>query len=291
MYQDGVRVNEPFGDVVNWDLIPQMAISSISVIPGSNPLYGLNTLGGALSIRTKSGRYYPNTELQAYGGSSRRWAVEAEHGGFTDTKDYYLAGNWFEEDGWRDFSPSKVRQFFGKIGHESGDTDLDLSLTVADTDLTGNGVVPESMLRQRREQVFTVPDNTRNEMVMLNLSGSQQISTNQLLSGTTYYRRNRTRTLNGDANDDFEGGANDGETGANGGLGFNDETAVDNRTRTKPDSYGLGLQWALIHERNRFTLGGGGTRAARILRSLPRKASFKSTAASRKPMTKIWRTA
>jgi len=243
VYQDGVRVNEPFGDVVNWDLIPQMAISSINVIPGSNPLYGLNTLGGALSIRTKSGRYYPNTELQAYGGSFGRWAVQGEHGGYTDTKDYYLAGNWFEEDGWRDFSPSKVRQFFGKIGHESGGTDLDLSLTVADNDLTGNGVVPESMLRQRREQVFTVPDNTRNEMVMLNLSGSQQLGANQLLSGTTYYRHNRTRTLNGDVNDEF--------------TDPSDPTAVDNRTSTKQDSYGLGLQWALIHERNRFTLGGG----------------------------------
>ena len=65
VFQDGVRVNEPFGDTVNWDLIPQSAISSIQVIPGSNPTFGLNTLGGALSIYTKSGSQYPGAAIQA----------------------------------------------------------------------------------------------------------------------------------------------------------------------------------------------------------------------------------
>jgi outer membrane receptor protein involved in Fe transport len=256
VFQDGVRINEPFGDVVSWDLVPNAAISTINLVPGSNPLFGLNTLGGALSVRTKSGRYYPNTELQAYGGSWGRWSVQAEHGGYTENnKDYYFAGTWFEEDGWRDFSPSKVGQLFGKIGHQTDTTDLDLSLTLGDTDLTGNGVAPESMLDQRREQVFTVPDNTRNEMAMLNLSGSHRLSEQNLLSGLVYYRANRTNTLNGDANDDFEDGPNDGAAGANGGLGFNAETGVNNRTRTKQTSYGLGLQFSNLTERNRLTLG------------------------------------
>src|SRR5258708_1052974 len=61
VYQDGVRINEPFGDTVNWDSIPTAAISTINLIPGSNPLFGLNTLGGPLSIRTKSGAQYPGT--------------------------------------------------------------------------------------------------------------------------------------------------------------------------------------------------------------------------------------
>src|SRR6185503_5028475 len=54
VYVDGVRVNEPFGDVVNWDLIPKNAISSVTLIPGTNPVFGLNTLGGALAVITKS---------------------------------------------------------------------------------------------------------------------------------------------------------------------------------------------------------------------------------------------
>jgi iron complex outermembrane receptor protein len=54
VYVDGVRVNESFGDTVNWDLIPEYAINTVSLISGSNPVFGLNTLGGALSVRTKN---------------------------------------------------------------------------------------------------------------------------------------------------------------------------------------------------------------------------------------------
>jgi len=51
LYMDGVRLNQPFGDTVSWDLIPQSAIAGMQLMPGSNPLFGLNTLGGALSIQ------------------------------------------------------------------------------------------------------------------------------------------------------------------------------------------------------------------------------------------------
>ena len=81
VYLDGVRINEGFGDTINWDLIPQAAISSVDLVPGSNPLYGLNTLGGAIALRTKSGFAFQGTEVEASGGSFGRWAVEAEHGG------------------------------------------------------------------------------------------------------------------------------------------------------------------------------------------------------------------
>src|SRR6266571_4725771 len=65
VYVDGVRVNESFGDVVNWDLIQKNALSSVTLIPGSNPAFGLNTLGGALAIITKSGSTYPGLSAQA----------------------------------------------------------------------------------------------------------------------------------------------------------------------------------------------------------------------------------
>jgi outer membrane receptor protein involved in Fe transport len=256
VFQDGVRVNQPFGDVVSWDLIPQFAISTVNLIPGSDPLYGLNTLGGALSMRTKSGRYFPNTALEAYGGSWGRWSVTAEHGGVVgDNKDYYIGGTWFQEDGWRDDSPSQVGQLFGKIGFDDGTTSLNLSLTFADNDLTGNGVAPQSMLDQSWSQVFTVPDNTLNQMGMLALSAGHWLNDRNQLSGLIYYRGIDTDTLNGDANDDFEGSANDGETGANGGLGFNQDTAVNNRTETKQSAYGLGLQWTNLMPRNRLQVG------------------------------------
>jgi outer membrane receptor protein involved in Fe transport len=255
VYQDGVRLNEPFGDVVFWDLIPQQAIASMDLIPGSNPVFGLNTLGGALSLRTKDGAAFPDTGIQVQGGSWGRWAIDAEHGGHTDTKDYYLSASYFEEDGWRDFSPSDVTQVFAKFGHKDAMNELSLGISYANTDLTGNGVAPESMLEQRREQVFTVPDNTKKEMWMLNLVGSRALSDELQLAGNVYYRTNRVKTLNGDANDDFEGGPNDGDTGANGGLGLNEETAVNNRTQTDEDVYGIALQLSRLTQRNQLTVG------------------------------------
>ncbi|MGH8228969.1 MAG: TonB-dependent receptor plug domain-containing protein, partial [Steroidobacteraceae bacterium] len=114
IYVDGVRVNESFGDTVNWDLIPQAAISTITLISGSNPVFGLNTLGGALSIQTKSGHDYPGTQVQAYGGSFGRRAFEAQTGGASGAFDYFLTANDFHDDGWRDQSPTDARQVFGK---------------------------------------------------------------------------------------------------------------------------------------------------------------------------------
>src|SRR5258708_5234667 len=97
VFVDGVRLTEPFGDVVNWDLIPQNAISTVTLIPGSNPVFGLNTLGGALAVITKSGSTYPGVAAQAYGGSFGRRALEAEAGGTRGSADFFVAGTAFRE--------------------------------------------------------------------------------------------------------------------------------------------------------------------------------------------------
>ena len=109
VYVDGVRVNEPFGDTVNWGLIPHSAIAGIDLIPGSNPAFGLNTLGGALAIRTKSGFSHPGGKVELSGGSFGRSNTELEYGGNNGTIGGYVASDWFREDGWRDYSPSDVK--------------------------------------------------------------------------------------------------------------------------------------------------------------------------------------
>lgn len=255
VFQDGVRINEPFGDVVNWDLIPEGAISSMNLIPGSNPLYGLNTLGGAIAIRTKSGRQYPGLGLEGYAGSFGRKAGEVQFGGQSGNVDYFISGHYFKEDGWRDFSPSEVQQLFAKIGWETGRTDFDLSLTHADNDLIGNELVPLGFFNQRRESVFTQPDQSLNKMTMVNLTASHFINDTMQVAGNIYHRVSDRTGFNGDSNDDFEGSANDGETGANGGLGFNEDTAAINRTQTDQKGTGAALQLSLIQDRNQFTVG------------------------------------
>ena len=115
-----MRFNDGFGDTINWDLIPQSAIAGIDIIPGSNPIFGLNTLGGALAVQTKRGFDFPGAKLEVYGGSFGRWAVDAEYGGFRGPFDWYLNFTTLNENGWRDQSPSDLHQLFAKVGIQDG---------------------------------------------------------------------------------------------------------------------------------------------------------------------------
>jgi outer membrane receptor protein involved in Fe transport len=199
MYLDGMRFNNGFGDTINWDLIPEAAIADIDVIPGSNPIYGLNTLGGALAVRTKRGFDFPGARLEAYGGSFGRWAVEAEYGGFHGPLDWFLTINALSEDGWRDHSPSDVRQLFAKVGWKREGTDLELNYIHANNDLVGNGLAPQSLLAEDRRAVYTFPDDTNNLMHLVNARGRQWLTDGLLLSGDAFYRYYKSTTQNGDA--------------------------------------------------------------------------------------------
>jgi len=196
VYQDGVRVNEAFGDTVNWDLIPQIAIANMDVMPGSNPLFGLNTLGGALSIRTKSGFSHPGFHAQALGGSFGRQNYQAEIGGSKDKFDWYFAGNVFGDGGWRPFSSTSVNQGFGKIGWEDDKTDLDLSFTYAGNNMDGVGPTPQELLQQSWSAIYTAPDVTQNTLYFVNLKGNHSFTDQLQFSGNVYDRNNNNYSLN-----------------------------------------------------------------------------------------------
>jgi len=206
IYQDGVRINEPFGDVVSWDLVPMNALANMSLIPGSNPLFGLNTLGGAISMQTKRGYTHQGGAIEMSGGSWGRFNTQVEYGGVAPNGiDYFIAGNYFDEDGWRDASPSEVRQLFGQVGWRNDTTDLSLNVSLADNDLIGNGLVQKEFLRaQDWDAINTKPDQTENKLAFFNFNASHWLSDTTMLSGNAYYRKVRTRTLNGDVNDDID---------------------------------------------------------------------------------------
>lgn len=203
VYMDGVRLNQPFGDVVSWDLIPKIAIAETALLPGSNPVYGLNTLGGAISTTTKSGTGRPLTTVQLGGGSFRRGTFDIEHGGaISNGLNWYLAGSGFFEDGWRDDSPSNVRQVFGKLGWQKARTFLGLSFAYANNSLTGNGVQEQRFLERDFKSVYTKPDITSNRSPFFNFSARHSLRSNLSVSGNVYYRYIRTNTFNGDINED-----------------------------------------------------------------------------------------
>ena len=262
VYQDGVRVNEAFGDTINWDLIPQVAISSMEMMPGSNPLFGLNTLGGALSVRTKSGRSHPGYNAQASGGSFGRQNYQAEIGGSKDKFDWYFAGNIFHEDGWRPYSPSQVDQGFGKIGWEDDKTDFDLSFTFADNNMQGVGPTQQDLLQQNWQAFNTAPDVTKNTLYFFNLKGNHWITDQLQLSGTTYNRNNDTYSLNsntGDTNQTCDTYAD--YVSGNPSLGCSPYPASFQASRAKQNGTGINIQltsdYQVLKHDNQFIVGGG----------------------------------
>lgn len=202
VYVDGMRFNQPFGDVVSWDLLPRQAVDSIALIPGSNPLFGLNTLGGALSVRTKDGKTHPGGMVQLGYGSHNRRLGEAEVGGSIGAFDGYATVTGFNDDGWRDDSPSNAFQSFAKLRWASEATHIALSGAFARTDLNGNGLQEQRFLADNRGSVYTKPDNTKNQSGFGNLTYDHDAGGDLTFSGNAYFRDIRTRTYNGDVNDD-----------------------------------------------------------------------------------------
>ncbi|MGA0805521.1 MAG: TonB-dependent receptor, partial [Pseudohongiellaceae bacterium] len=217
VYQDGVRVNEPLGDAVNWDLLPESAVYSMDLISGANPVFGLNTLGGALAIRMKDGFNFKGNQVEALTGSWNRNTLTLESGNSMalaggSELGYYVNASLFQEDGWRDLSDSKAQNFYGSVNWRNGETStLGLSYQQGDSELIGNGALPVGLLAVDRSAIFTAPDITENDLKAFTLQGSHFVTDTFQLSGNLFVRDNTTDSFNGDGSEfelcEFSGGA------------------------------------------------------------------------------------
>jgi outer membrane receptor for Fe3+-dicitrate len=204
VFLDGVRVNEPFGDVVNWDMIPLNALAGMDVFPGSNPIFGLNTLGGAFTMKTKDGFNNTGVDGDVLTGSFGRKQLQVEGGSNNGTVGLFAAGNFFLEDGWRENSPSKVNQTFGKASYRGDKLDLNLSTLVVWNDLVGNGLIPNEMYKQDRNGIYTSPDTTENRLWQGQLSGSYFVSDNFTITGQAYRRKSKRHQIGADVFTDYD---------------------------------------------------------------------------------------
>lgn len=212
VYQNGVRINEPLGDSVNWDLVPESAVSSIDMISGADPLFGLNTLGGALVVNMKDGFNFSGRQAEAYAGSWDRVVANLESGGNDGAWGYYANISFFEEQGWRDLSDSDSLNLYGSLSWRNGDISaINLNYQKGDSNLTGNGASPVGLLAIDRNAIFTAPDITENDMHMISLDGAHFVNPGLQLAGSAFWRGNQTDSFNGDASEyglcEYSGGA------------------------------------------------------------------------------------
>jgi len=279
VYQNGTRINEAFGDVVNWDMIPEMAIARMTLMP-NNPLFGLNATGGAMSIEMKNGFTYQGTEAEIRGGSFGRISGGVQSGGQKDNVSAYIAADYTNDNGWRDFSSSSVvRRIYGDVGVRGDETEFHVSFTGADNKLGAVAGTPIEMLNQRWSSVYTWPQTTHLQLAFLQANGRWTPTDTLTLQANAYLRSYRASHVDGNGTDaqpcdgsgtdPFAAAGNicigDGATPLNQNMAvlntFADNTALGeiDRNQVKSTSYGGSVQATytgeLFGHGNHFVVG------------------------------------
>jgi len=255
VYLDGVRINEPFGDVVNFDLIPEFAVETISLVPGANPAFGLNSLGGALAYNTYDGRSAPGVRAELSGGSFARKRADVSYGHSDEASGWhqFLSATAFDENGFRDHSEGDLQQVLGKIGRDDGVTGWTITALFGRSDLIGNNLLPaytlddgkltKDLYFHRRQGVYTYPDDTENKLDQLSFNVQHAVDAQSSISALAYIRHSTRDTVNGDEADDDEG------------LEPGEPNAAFNSTSTSQTGSGAALSFARASGPHQWQVG------------------------------------
>lgn len=283
VYQSGVRVNEAFGDTVDWDLIPDFAIKRTDIV-SANPVFGLNALGGAVVVTMKNGFTDQGFNSELAGGSFGQRSVLAEYGQQVGNFAAYIGGRYYDSDGWRKFSPDHIQQLYADLAARGDRASLDISFTGGNNRLSGEGATPVQELAVGRSLVFTTPQNNIDKLGFVTLTGSYDLTDTLAFQANAYRREFHQTVANGNTTNFVSCGNGklcqpDGVTPlaasgsaipdfSNGGttpIGENDAETIHTVT------WGGGLQSTysetLLGHENNFVLGGSIDRSSSDFRS------------------------
>ena len=277
VYQNGVRINEAFGDTVNWDVIPTAAVRGIEVI-SNNPAFGLNALGGAISMQMKDGFNFSGLTLDVMGGAFGRVQGSLQYGKQVGNWATYIAIEGAHDGGYRKSSPSQLRRVYGDIGYKNENGEFHLSVGGADNRFGASASAPFELLQQSWSNVYTTPQTSRDQVAYVNATGAVTLSPTWSLQANAHLRTFHQSTVDGNATntqpcDPSQGGAagllcfNDAFTPANGLGGAQLANAFPpgatlgeiDRTHTQSTTTGATLQATdtnpLFGHANHFVIG------------------------------------
>lgn len=235
VFVDGVRVNEPAVEEVNFDLVPLSDVERVEIVRGPAVVFGRNTLGGAIHVITRRGGPSPEASVVAGAGSWRARSMRASAGGPLGPLDGHLSATESAERGWRVSSASRVLRGLAKLGLRRDGTDVALSYQVQVDRLEEPGSLPLSMREQDHRQNYTAGDFFRPELHLVILNARRLLAPRLSLAVNAHLR------------------SLDGEQFNSSRL--SPDSRLFNRTRTVGGTVELAHQARLASLRNRLAAG------------------------------------
>ena len=187
VYQNGVRVNEAWGDTVNWDLIPSVAIDRVAIVTG-NPLFGLNAIGGAVVLDMKNGFTWQGFEIDGRGGSRGRRQVAMQYGVEAENFASYLAVEALGDNGYRQFSGAHLKRIYGDVGYRGDSAEIHATLTLAQNRFGVSGPAPVELVNVDKSAVYTTPQNTKNTLAQYGINAAFTPNETWKLLADVHYR-------------------------------------------------------------------------------------------------------
>jgi iron complex outermembrane receptor protein len=187
VYQNGVRINEAWGDSVNWDLIPTVAIDRSTIVTG-NPLFGLNAIGGAVVLDMKNGFTWQGFEVDARVGSYNRRQSTMQYGVQDHDFAAYLAVEAIGDRGYRQFSGAYLHRLYGDIGYRGEQAEIHATLSLAQNRFGVSGPAPLDLVNNDTSAVYTTPQTTKNTLAQYGINATFTPSATWKLLADIHYR-------------------------------------------------------------------------------------------------------
>ncbi len=188
VYQNGVRINEAFGDGVNLDLVPPIAVDHADVYT-NNPIFGLNALGGAIAFTMKNGFTFHGGDATVLGGSYGRANGFMEYGKEIGNFSYYFAADGYRDGGYRPFGAQNAERAYLDVGYRTQDAEVHGIASFGRSLLGVQGVTPMPLVQQQYNSVFTTPQTTNNQAGLAEITNRFEVAPHWSLSGDFYFRK------------------------------------------------------------------------------------------------------
>jgi outer membrane receptor protein involved in Fe transport len=199
VFVDGVRVNEPDFNTINFDLIPIEDIERIEILPGTATVFGRNALAGVINITTKRGRTdRPHVGFNIGGGSygRQRYSFNTDGPLPISNFDYYFGVTRELTNGYRDeFDPRNagagITRLLAKLGYRLGDnTDVSIAYTRVLDNMSQAGSLPASRLRVDRNDNLTPGDQSKDNLHQVAVNLTQKLPAGFSVALNGFFRRN-----------------------------------------------------------------------------------------------------